>query len=115
MPWWLPQTRARVHPEVDPAADRIPFRRDRDRLADDVQVAPALGEPALALERGAAAVQDRIGSPDSVLHLRVFAQQAGGPAPRLLAPGQLDQRVDAGPRDAGDHGAVVRPHPALDR
>src|SRR5207244_797841 len=33
----------------------------------------------------------------------------------LLAPGQLDQRVDAGPRNAGDDGAVMRPDPALDR
>src|SRR5207249_10112594 len=32
-----------------------------------------------------------------------------------VAAGELDQRVDAGPRDAGDHGAVVRPDPGLGR
>src|SRR5213082_524941 len=52
----LPQAGARVDPEIDPAADRVPLRRDRDGLADGVQIAPALGEAALALERGAAAV-----------------------------------------------------------
>src|SRR5262249_61722222 len=31
------------------------------------------------------------------------------------APRQLDQRVDAGARDAGDHRAVMRPDPAVDR
>src|SRR5215472_9634684 len=51
----LTQTRARIHPQIHTATDRVPLGRDRDRLADDVQVAPALGEPALALKRGAAA------------------------------------------------------------
>ena len=44
------QSRARIHPEIDPAADRIPLRRERDGLADGVQVTPAFGEAALALE-----------------------------------------------------------------
>src|SRR5204862_1207206 len=62
-----------------------------------------------------AGVEDRIGPPDSVLHLRAVAEQPGRAAARLLAPGQLDQRIDAGARDAGDDGAVVRPDPALNR
>jgi hypothetical protein len=57
MSWWrLAQAGAGIHPQVHPAADRVPFRRGRGRLADGVQVAPALGEAALALERRAAAV-----------------------------------------------------------
>src|SRR5262249_22932523 len=52
----LAQTWARVHPQVHPAADGVPLRRDRDCLADDVQIAPALGQAALALERRAATV-----------------------------------------------------------
>ena len=39
---------ARVHPKIYLAADGVPLGRDRDRLVDDVQVAPALGEAALA-------------------------------------------------------------------
>jgi hypothetical protein len=42
------QPLARVHPKIYPAADGVPLGRDRDRLVDDVQVAPALGEAALA-------------------------------------------------------------------
>ena len=52
----LPQARSRVDAEQDAAADRIPFRRDRHCLTDDMQVAPAFSEPAFALERRAAAV-----------------------------------------------------------
>src|SRR4029077_925038 len=163
----IPQTRARVPPQVDPPADRIPLRRERDRLADDVQVAPAFGQTARALERRAAAVpvhqihslaravggvgrgqpatgalfeggplagsdrvpqlgdhraavdapgvEDRIGPPYGVLDLGVVAEQRAGAPARYLAASEIDQRVDAGPRDAGDHGAVVRPDPALDR
>src|SRR5262245_30545519 len=166
LPLWLAQTRARVHPQVHPAADGVPLRRDRDRLANDVQVAPALSQAALALERRAATVpvhqvhrlasivgcvdggqpaagtlleggllagrdrapelgdhraavdapgvQRRVGPPNGVLHLGKFAEQTG-PATRRLPAGQLDQRVDAGPRDAGDHGAVVGPDPGLSR
>src|SRR5712691_5439361 len=166
MPWWLAQTRARVHPQVHPAADGVPLRRDRDRLADDVQVAPALGQTALALERRAApvpvhqvhrrarvvggvdggqpaagplleggllagrdrvpelgdhgaavdapSVQRRIGPTNGVLDLGILAEQTG-PATRRLPAGQLDQRVDAGPSDAGDHGAVMGSDPGLGR
>lgn len=46
----LTQARARVEAEIDAAADRVPFGRERDGLADGVQVAPALGEAAFALE-----------------------------------------------------------------
>src|SRR2546428_3655682 len=166
MQWWLAQTRARVHPQVPPAADGVPLRRDRDRLANDVQVAPALGQAAVTLERRAATVpihqvhrrarvvggvdggqpaagplleggllagcdrvpefgdhraavdapgvQRRVGPTNGVLDLGILAQQTG-PATRRLPAGQLDQRVDAGPRDAGDHGAVVGPDPGLSR
>src|SRR5215469_3009146 len=157
--------RAGVHAEVDTPADRVPFRRDRHRLADRVQVAPTLGEPAFALERGAAAkvvheihriaraiggvgrgepaagallqgrlaasgdgvpqlgdhraamgaagFEDRVGAADRVLRLRALAQEPGRAAARLLAAGQLDQRIDPGAGDAGDDRAMVRPHPAL--
>src|SRR4051794_36569462 len=56
LPWPLAQPRARVPPEIDAAADGVPLGRERDRLADGVQVAPAFGEAALALEGRAAAV-----------------------------------------------------------
>ena len=61
-----------------------------------------------------ARVQDRVGATDRVLHLRILAEQTG-PAARRLVAGELDQRVDAGPSDAGDHGAVVGPDPGLGR
>src|SRR5215471_17998756 len=164
MPWWLTQTRARVHPQVHPAADGVPLWRDCDRLADDVQVAPALGQAAVALERRAATVpihqvhglarvvggvdsgqpaagplleggllagrdcvpefgdhrvtvdapgvQRRVGPAHGVLDLGILTEQTG-PATRRLPTGQLDQRVDAGPRDAGNHGAVVGTDPGL--
>src|SRR5919106_4397979 len=166
MQWWLAQTRARVHPQIHPAADGVPLRRDRDRLADDVQVAPALGQAALALERRTATVpvhqihrltsivggvdggqpaasplleggllagrnrapelgdhraavdapgiQRRVGPTNGVLDLGILAEQTG-PATRCLPAGELDQCVDAGPRDAGDHGAVVGADPGLGR
>jgi hypothetical protein len=38
---------ARVHPKIYPAADGVPLGRDRDRLVDDAQVAPAAGEAVL--------------------------------------------------------------------
>ena len=62
----------------------------------------------------AAGIQDRVGSTDRVLNLRILAEPPGPAARRLLA-GQLDQRVDAGPGDSGDHGAVVGPDPGLGR
>src|SRR5215813_3165125 len=47
----LAQTGAGVEAEIHPAADRVPFGGEGDRLADGVQVAPAFGQPAFALER----------------------------------------------------------------
>src|SRR2546429_8579515 len=52
----LAQPRARVHLQEDPAADRVPLRRERGGLADDVEVAPALGQTTLATVRRAATV-----------------------------------------------------------
>src|SRR5260370_11885991 len=46
----LAQAWARVHAEIHAAAERVPFGRERDRLAAGVQVAPALGEAAFALK-----------------------------------------------------------------
>src|SRR5262249_36621738 len=73
------------------------------------------GVPELDDHRGAAraaGVQDGLGAADRVLHLRVVTEPAGA-APRRLLGGQLDQRIDAGPRDAGDDGAVVGSDPRL--
>ena len=50
----LPQTRSRIHSQVNAPADRVPLWRDGHRLADDVQIAPALRQPAFTFERGAA-------------------------------------------------------------
>src|SRR6516165_438681 len=163
----LAQTRPRVHPQIHPAADRVPLGREGDGLAHGVQVAPAFRQTALALERratavmvyqihrlaralggvgrrqaaagtllerrffsgcdrvpqlgdhraavGAPGVQDRVGAPDGVLHLGAVTEQPHRAAAWLLAAGELDQRIDAGLRDAGDDGAVVRPDPALNR
>src|SRR2546422_10090336 len=52
----LAQPRARVHLQEDAAAHGVPLRRERDRLTDDVKVAPALGQAALAPVRRAATV-----------------------------------------------------------
>ncbi len=85
----LAQTRARVHPQVHPAAERVPLRRDRDRLADDVQVPPAPGQAALALERRAATV------PVPQVHrlARVVGGVDGGhPAAGPLLEGDLLER-----------------------
>src|SRR5262249_13320583 len=73
---------------------------------------PELGDHRAAVD--AAGVQDRVGPPDRVLDLRVLAEQTGPPA-RDLPAGQLDQRVDAGPGDPGDHRRVVGPDPRLAR
>src|SRR5215475_659939 len=103
MQLWLAQTRARVHPQVHPAADGVPLRRDRDRLADDVQVAPALREAALALERRAATV------PVHQVHrlARVVGGVDGGQAAaRPLLEGGLLASRDRVP-DLGDHRAAV--------
>src|SRR5262249_60696803 len=55
----LAQPWAGVEAEIDAAADRVPFGRERDGLADCVQVTPAFGEVAVALERCAAPVPVR--------------------------------------------------------
>src|SRR5258705_5837665 len=52
----LAQPRPRVHLEQGPATHRVPLRHERDRLPDHVEIAPALGEAALATVRRAAAV-----------------------------------------------------------
>jgi len=52
----LAQARAGVHLQEDAATHRVPLRRERDRLTDDVEVAPALGQAALAPVRRAATV-----------------------------------------------------------
>src|SRR5438270_7791232 len=58
MRWGLlsAQPRARVHLQQDAAAHGVPLRREGDRLSDDVKVAPALGQAALAPVRRAATV-----------------------------------------------------------
>src|SRR5262245_943026 len=75
------------------------------RLFAGSERVPQLGDHRAAV--GAAGVEDRIGPPDSVLHLRAVAEQPSRAAVRLLAPGQIDQRIDASPRDAGDDGAIL--------
>src|SRR5215468_3781162 len=99
MPWWLTQTRTRVHPQVHPAADGVPLWRDCDRLANDVQVAPALGQAALALERCAATV------PVHQVHRRasvVGGVDGGQPAAGPLLEGGLLASRDRVP-ELGDH------------
>src|SRR5262249_47640727 len=63
---------------------------------------------------GAPGIENRVGPADRVLDLRVVAEPPG-PAPRRFLTGQLDERVDAGPRDSGDDGTVVGPDPGLSR
>src|SRR5205814_1411442 len=62
----------------------------------------------------AAGVQDRVGPTDRVLNLWTVAESTG-PAARRLRARELDERIDARPGDAGDHGAVMRPDPRLGR
>jgi len=50
-----------------------------------------------------------------MLDLGVLAEQTGSSAARRLPAGELDQHVDAGPRDASNDGAVMRSDPALHR
>src|SRR4029453_1560357 len=71
---------------------------------------PYLGDRRAAV--GAPGVENRVGPPHRVLDLRIVAEPSGPAARRLLA-GQLDERIDAGAGDAGDHGAVVGPDPGL--
>src|SRR5437868_15196513 len=54
----LAQPRAGVEPEEGAAADRIPLRSERRRLADHLQVAPHFGQATRGLERGASAVPE---------------------------------------------------------
>jgi hypothetical protein len=56
MPWQLASADGGPGPSPDTPDRRSGTRRDRDGLADDVQIAPVLGEAALAMERHAAAV-----------------------------------------------------------
>src|ERR671924_636981 len=103
MQLWLAQTRARIQPQVHPAADRVPLWRDRDRLADDVQITPALGQAALALERRAATVP--------VHQVHCLASVVGGvdggqPAAGPLLDGGLLAGRDRAP-ELSDHRAAV--------
>src|SRR6202035_1627119 len=75
------QARPGVDAQIAPAADRVPFGRERDGLADGVQVAPAFGEAALALERRAAAVP--------VHQIHRFARAVGGVGGGQAAAGTL--------------------------
>src|SRR5258708_8689322 len=77
-------------------------------LASVGERVPQLGDHGVAIE--ASGIEDRIGAPDGVLQLRIVEQAAGAAARRLLA-GELDERVDAGARQPGDHRALVRPDP----
>jgi hypothetical protein len=47
--WLSAQAWAGVEAEIDACADRVTFGRERDGLADRVQVAPAFGEAASRL------------------------------------------------------------------
>ena len=69
---------------------------------------PQLRDHRVAIE--ASGIEDGIGAPDRVLHLRLVAQPARAAARRLVG-GKLDERVDAGARQPGDHRALVRPDP----
>src|ERR1043166_4628153 len=69
---WLAQSRAGVHVQEGPAADRVPLGRDRGRLADDGKVAPALGQTAPATVGRAA--------PCRVHQFQRFAGVVGGVA-----------------------------------
>src|SRR5260370_37806202 len=73
---------------------------------------PELGDQGAAVR--ATGIQNRVGPTERVVSLRILAETAG-PAARRLLPGQLDQRVDAGPGNSGDHGTVVGPDPGLGR
>src|SRR5437016_14539431 len=103
LPWPLAQPRARVPPEIDAAANGVPFGCERDRLADGVQVAPAFGEAALALERRAAAVP--------VHQVHRLARIVGGvcrgqPAAGALLEGGLLSGSDRVPQLGDLRGAV---------
>src|SRR5918992_3682066 len=100
---WLAEPRPGLPPQVTPAANGIPLWRNRDRLADDVQVPPALGQAALALERRAATVP--------VHQVHCLASVVGGvdggqPAAGALLEGGLLAGRDRAP-ELGDHRAAV--------
>lgn len=99
----LAQAGAGVDPEIDAAADRVPFGGDRHGLADDVQVAPALGKAALALERRAAAV--------TVHQIHRLARAVGGVGRGQAAAGALLEGGGTARRDYvpqfGDHRGAV--------
>src|SRR2546428_612842 len=107
----LAQPRARVHLQVDPAADRVPLRRERDRLADDVEITPALGQAALAPVRRAATVPvHQIHRLASAVGSMDRGQPATGP---LLEGGVLADRD--GVPELGDHRAAVHATGVQDR
>src|SRR2546425_9701892 len=107
----LAQPRARVHLQEDPTADRVPLRRERDCLADDVEVAPALGQAALAPIRRAAAV--------TVHQIHRLTSAVGGMNRGQPATGPLPERGLLARRDGvpelGDRRAAVRSTSVQDR
>src|SRR5688572_6710992 len=95
----LAQARPRVHVEQDPATDRKPLGHDCDRLADDLEIAPALGQATLTPVRRAAAL------PVDQVHR--LARAVGGVHRGQPAPGPLRERGLPAGRDGvpdlGDH------------
>ena len=94
----LTQPRTRIHPQQRPSPDRIPLRPDRDRLPHNMQVAPALGQPALVLERRAATV------PVHQVHRLARAvggvgrcEAAASPLPGAVRPALPRDRTRTGP------------------
>src|SRR5881396_139328 len=107
----LAQPRARVHVQEGPPADRVPLRRDRGRLADDVKVAPALGQTTLATVGRAATVP--------VHQVHRLASAVGGvdrgqPTAGPLLEGGLLAGRDGIP-ELGDHRAAIRATGIQDR
>src|SRR5881628_1245702 len=107
----LAQPWARVHLQEDPTADRVPLRRERDCLTDDVEVAPALGQAALAPIRRAAAV--------TVHQIHRLTSAVGGMNRGQPATGPLPERGLLASRDGvpelGDRRAAVRSTSVQDR
>src|SRR5437867_4407958 len=110
----LAQPWARVHLQEDPTADRVPLRRERDCLADDVEVAPALGQAALApIRRAAAVTVHQIHRLTSAVGGMNRGQPATGPLPER---GLLASRDGVVERDAGvDHRSTLRQEDIVDR
>src|SRR5215470_515153 len=95
--------RARVHVQEHAAAHRVPLRHQRDRLADDLEVAPALGQAAVAPVRRAAAVAEH--------QIHRLARAVGGmdrgqsASSALLERGFLARR--SGVPELGDHRGAI--------